>query len=83
MDLDLNSVYDASGYYSGGLFAGLNMRVHNPDLCRFLSRQYQEFAHNLDDYAYVTSFDVHLISAHYVMEIAYDNYFKVRSPQFP
>lgn len=32
------SVYDASGYYSGGIYAGNNVRKGNPQLCRDLNR---------------------------------------------
>lgn len=70
-------VYDASSYYSGAIFSGQNMRLQNPHLCSYLSRQFNEFTYKLDEYAYVISFDVQIISAHYLMEITYDNYFKV------
>lgn len=70
-------VYDASSYYGGSVFAGSTVRLHNPHLCRFLSQQYKMYKNKLDDYAYVISFDVQIVSAHYLMEIAFDNYYKV------
>lgn len=33
------TVYDASGYYSGSIYAGNNIRRGNPQLCRELNRQ--------------------------------------------
>ncbi|XP_037888979.1 uncharacterized protein LOC119637197 [Glossina fuscipes] len=74
-------LYDASSYYGGSVFAGSTVRLHNPHLCRFLSQQYKKYKNKLDDYAYVISFDVQIVSAHYLMEIAFDNYYKYEKIQ--
>uniref|UniRef100_A0A1A9W9H3 Nose resistant-to-fluoxetine protein N-terminal domain-containing protein n=1 Tax=Glossina brevipalpis TaxID=37001 RepID=A0A1A9W9H3_9MUSC len=74
-------VYDASSYYGGSVFAGSTVRLHNPHLCRFLSQQYKKYKNKLDDFAYVISFDVQIVSAHYLMEIAFDNYYKYEKIQ--
>lgn len=35
-------VYDASGYYSGGMYGGNELRLNNPELCKNLNNEYQQ-----------------------------------------
>lgn len=41
--LCLFSVYDSSGYYAGGIYAGNNLRHGDPQLCRELNNDYNYY----------------------------------------
>ncbi|TMW47983.1 hypothetical protein DOY81_006937, partial [Sarcophaga bullata] len=72
-------LYDASSYYAGAAFSGSSVRLHNPNICRSLSKQYNGnihiHRHHTDSQLFVLPFDVHLVSGNFLMEIAHDNYF--------
>ncbi|XP_058974424.1 uncharacterized protein LOC131800755 [Musca domestica] len=73
-------LYDATSYYAGAAFSGTSARMHNPNLCRYLSQQYNDLqlrTSNPNYKLFVLPFDVQLISGHFLMEIGYDNYFRV------
>ncbi|KAI8122686.1 Nose resistant to fluoxetine protein 6 [Lucilia cuprina] len=78
-------LYDASSYYAGAAFSGTSLRLHNPNVCRLLSKQFNEYfkvpRHHSETLLYVLPFDVHLISGHFLMEIAHDNFFRFEKIQ--
>uniref|UniRef100_A0A1I8NMU5 Nose resistant-to-fluoxetine protein N-terminal domain-containing protein n=1 Tax=Stomoxys calcitrans TaxID=35570 RepID=A0A1I8NMU5_STOCA len=72
-------LYDATSYYAGAAFSGTTVRLHNPNLCRFLSQQHNDIQlqyTNPNYKLFALPFDVHLISGHFLMEVGYDNYFR-------
>lgn len=76
------AVYDATSYYGGAAFSGVSARLHNPNICRSLSKQFNDYRQkhlhlHAETQLFVLPFDVQLISAHFLMEIAHDNYFRV------
>lgn len=74
-------MYDATSYYAGAAFSGTSIRLHNPNVCRHLSKQFNENnkirINSSETKLFILPFDVHLISAHFLMEIAHDNFFRV------
>ncbi|XP_065365834.1 uncharacterized protein LOC135958842 [Calliphora vicina] len=78
-------LYDATSYYAGAAFSGTSTRLHNPNVCRLLSKQFNDNIkiqrHPSETKLYVLPFDVHLISGHFLMEIAHDNFFRFEKIQ--
>ncbi|KAM7349694.1 uncharacterized protein ACRADG_008540 [Cochliomyia hominivorax] len=78
-------LYDASSYYGGAAFSGTSIRMHNPNICRLLSKQFNEnnkiHLNPSERKLFILPFDVHLISAHFLMEIGHDNFFRFEKIQ--
>ena len=62
-------MYDAAGYYSGGIYDGNDIRSGNPDLCRHLNQEFNDYfteANNLFYYNQsIVPFALRLVNAKY------------------